>query len=105
MTASTPPAGRLVRGVLAQVAAYEREVISERIRAGVAKAKADGKRWGGRRQGQRTRLIDQRLDAIRALLLTGARKAEIVRELGISERSVYHRGTIAELIVRRLVCH
>jgi DNA invertase Pin-like site-specific DNA recombinase len=86
---SDTPAGRLVRGVLAQVAAYEREVISERIRAGVAKAKADGKRWGGRKKGQRTRLTDKRLDAVQALLAAGTKKAEIARQLGISERSVY----------------
>ena len=86
---SDTPAGRLVRGVLAQVAAYEREVISERIAAGIAKAKADGKRWGGRKKGQRTRLTNKRLDAVQALLTAGTKKAEIARQLGISERSVY----------------
>lgn len=86
---SDNPAGRLVRGVLAQVAAYEREVISDRIRAGIAKAKAEGKRWGGRKKGQRTRLTDKRLDAVQALLAAGTKKAEIARQLGISERSVY----------------
>ncbi len=86
---SETPAGRLVRGVLAQVAAYEREVISERIRAGVAKAKAEGKRWGGRKPGQRTRLTDEKLSAMQALLGSGAKKAAIARQLGISERSVY----------------
>ena len=35
---SDTAAGRLVRGVLAQVAAYEHEVISDRVRAGIAKA-------------------------------------------------------------------
>ena len=78
-----------MRGVLAQVAAYEREVISERIRAGVAKAKAEGKRWGGRKPGQRTRLTDEKLSAMQALLDSGAKKAAIARQLGISERSVY----------------
>ncbi len=86
---SETPAGRLVRGVLAQVAAYEREVISERIRAGVVKAKAEGKRWGGRKPGQRTRLTDEKLSAMQALLDSGAKKAAIARQLGISERSVY----------------
>ncbi len=86
---SETPAGRLVRGVLAQVAAYEREVISERIRAGVAKARAEGKRWGGRKPGQRTRLTDEKLSAMQALLDSGAKKAAIARQLGISERSVY----------------
>lgn len=86
---SETSAGRLVRGVLAQVAAYEREVISERIQAGISRAKAEGKRWGGRKQGHRTRLTDSRLAAIRALLIAKTSKAEIARHLGISERSVY----------------
>jgi len=86
---SGTPAGRLVRGVLAQVAAYEREVISDRIRAGIAKAKADGKRWGGRKKGQRTRLTEKKVLSISALLAAGTKKAEIARHLGIGERSVY----------------
>ena len=64
-------------------------MISDRIRSGIAKAKAEGKRWGGRREGQRTRLTDKRLAAIQALLAAGTKKAEIARQLGISERSVY----------------
>lgn len=79
----------LVHGVLAQVAAYEHEVISERFRAGVAMAKAAGKRWGGRKQGQRTRLTEKQVQSIKALLSAGTNKAEIARQLGISERSVY----------------
>jgi len=86
---SETPAGRLVRGVLAQVSSYEREVISERVRAGIARAKAEGKRWGGRKLGQRTRLTDKKLRSIAALLGTRTKKAEIARQLGISERSVY----------------
>src|SRR4051812_24267009 len=42
------PAGRLMAGVLASVAAYETEVRKERQLARIAKAKADGKKWGGR---------------------------------------------------------
>jgi DNA invertase Pin-like site-specific DNA recombinase len=91
---SDTPAGRLVRGVLAQVAAYEREVISDRIRAGIAKAKADGKRWGGRKKGQRTRLTDKTVHSINALLAAGTKKAEIARQLRLSERSVYRAGEL-----------
>jgi DNA invertase Pin-like site-specific DNA recombinase len=40
------PAGRLMAGVLAPVAAYETEVRKERQMAGIAKAKVDGKTWG-----------------------------------------------------------
>ena len=40
-------AGRLMANVLASVAAYEREVRTERQRAGIDAAKAKGKQWGG----------------------------------------------------------
>ena len=46
-------AGRLMANVLASVAAYENEVRSERIRAGQAVARANGKRWGGSQKGRR----------------------------------------------------
>ncbi len=88
LDASTP-AGRMFRHMLIGFAEYEREVISERIRAGIAKAKADGKRWGGRKLGQRTRLTEKKVHSIHVLLANGATKAEIARQLGISERSVY----------------
>ena len=57
--------------------------------AGVDRAKAAGKTWGGRTQGHRTRLPPERLMSIRALVRVGKKKAVIARELGISERSVY----------------
>ena len=41
------PAGRLMANVLASVAQYETEVRGERVRAGIERAKAVGKRWGG----------------------------------------------------------
>lgn len=43
---STSPAGRLTMQVLAAVAEFERELIRERVRAGVAKARSAGKRLG-----------------------------------------------------------
>jgi DNA invertase Pin-like site-specific DNA recombinase len=47
------PAGRLMAGALASV---ETEVRKERQLAGIAKAQAEGKRWGGRKAGTRVRL-------------------------------------------------
>ena len=86
---TTTPAGKLLRTMLAGFAEYEREVLSERIKAGISKAKAAGKHWGGRTAGHRTRLTPERLRSIGALLAAGKQKAQIARELGISERSVY----------------
>ena len=81
--------GRLFRTILAGFAEYEHEVISERIKAGVVKAKKKGKKWGGRKKGYRTRLTREKLKAVRVLLKSGTRKAAIARQLNISERSVY----------------
>ena len=45
------PAGRLHARILASVAEYETEVRAERVKAGQAVAKANGKRWGGSKPG------------------------------------------------------
>lgn len=89
--------GRLLRTILAGFAEYEREVISERVRAGIFAAKAQGKRWGGRKLGNRPTLTPARLKVIRTLLDAGTTKVEIARQLGISRSSVYESlGIIAE---------
>jgi DNA invertase Pin-like site-specific DNA recombinase len=43
---TSTPAGRLVAGVLGSIAEFERARIQERIRAGLARAKSQGKRLG-----------------------------------------------------------
>lgn len=43
--------GAFVATIIAGVAQYEREIISDRIKAGIAVAKAKGKRWGGIKPG------------------------------------------------------
>jgi DNA invertase Pin-like site-specific DNA recombinase len=45
---STTPQGRLLRNIFASVAEYERELIRERVRAGLRRAKAEGKHLGRR---------------------------------------------------------
>ncbi len=81
--------GRLLRTILAGFAEYEREVISDRIRAGIARAKAQGKKWGGRKRGDRYKLSAEKLDAMNELVAAGKKKAAIARQLGISRASVY----------------
>jgi len=88
--------GRLLRTILAGFAEYEREVISERIRAGIARAKAAGKKWGGKKEGARYRLTPEKLRALRQLLDAGTKKAAIARQLGISEATVYRAAEIPE---------
>jgi len=45
------PAGRLMANMLASVAQYETEVRAERVMAGQARARSQGKRWGGSVRG------------------------------------------------------
>lgn len=82
-------AGRLMRTILAAFAEYEREVISERIRAGIKRARAEGREWRGRKEGTRTKLTPKVLRSIHTLLQAGTKKAEIARQLGIDRSTVY----------------
>ncbi len=88
-------AGRLFRTILAGFAEYERELIGERVRAGQAKARARGKRWGGRKPGTKPKLKADVVDTIKTLVSEAERKgkrankAAIARQLGIDRKSVY----------------
>jgi DNA invertase Pin-like site-specific DNA recombinase len=83
------PAGRLMAGVLASVAAYETEVRKERQLAGIAKAKAEGKTWGGRRPGTRIKLTEEKETLIRQLHAEGKAVAAIARMVGLTRKTVY----------------
>ncbi|QFT58090.1 Putative DNA-invertase [Sulfitobacter sp. THAF37] len=69
--------------VLGSVAQFEREMMLERQREGIAKAKALGKYKG------RTPKARQKASEMQELLAQGASKREIAKQLGLSERSVY----------------
>ncbi|KKM43850.1 hypothetical protein LCGC14_1562330 [marine sediment metagenome] len=81
--------GRLMRTILAGFAEYEREVISERVRAGIARAKAEGKTWGGRKPGNRPRLTPVAVRSIQAMLEAKVSKVDIAKELHIDRSTVY----------------
>jgi DNA invertase Pin-like site-specific DNA recombinase len=83
------PAGRLMLVVLAGVSQYETEVRKERQLAGISRAKAEGKRWGGRRPGTRIRLSVEKEALIRQLHAEGKAVAAIARLVGLSRKSVY----------------
>ena len=83
------PAGQLMAGVLASVAAYETEVRKERQLAEIAKAKTEGKRWGGRKAGTRVRLTEEKEDVIRQLHGQGKSVAFIARTVGLTRKTVY----------------
>src|SRR5215813_8908602 len=69
----TTPAGRAMAGRLAVFAAFEREVLQERTRAGLAHARLNGKRLG------RPMTAGLRAAEIRKLHRAGISKSEIAR--------------------------
>jgi DNA invertase Pin-like site-specific DNA recombinase len=80
---TSTPTGKLMLNVLGSVAQFEREVMLERQREGIAKAKSDGKYKG--REPTAMRQADQ----IKALVAQGWTRPRIAEELDISLRSVY----------------
>jgi putative DNA-invertase from lambdoid prophage Rac len=75
-TDQSSPTGRLQLNILAAVAEFERELISERVRAGVAQAKREGREIGRPR-----RVIDSRRAS--ELRAEGRSWNEIARALGV----------------------
>jgi len=78
----TTPAGRAMAGLLAVFAAFEREILGERTRAGLAQARENGKRLG------RPATATLRATDIRKLHRAGVTKSEIARQLPIGRTSV-----------------
>ncbi len=83
------PAGRLHARILASVAEYETEVRAERVAAGQAVARRNGKRWGGSKKGWRWKVTDDQITAIQELKAAGKAVAAIARVTGLSRPTVY----------------
>lgn len=83
------PAGRLMANVLASVAQYETEVRAERVLAGQAKAKAEGKTWGGSEPGRLVSITKEQVAAILRMHHEGEAIARIARACGVSRPTVY----------------
>ncbi len=83
------PAGRLMCNVLASVAAFETEVRGERVLAGQAAARANGKKWGGSSQGKRRIATAEKADAVRDMKADGKSIAAISRIVGLSRPTIY----------------
>jgi putative DNA-invertase from lambdoid prophage Rac len=78
----TTPAGRAMAGLLAVFAEFEREVLRDRVRAGLAHARQNGKRLG------RPITAASHADQVRKLFRGGISKSEIARRLQIGRTSV-----------------
>ena len=83
------PAGRLHARILASVAEYETEVRAERVAAGQAVARRNGKTWGGSEKGWRWKVTDDQVTAIREMKAAGKKIAQIARVTGLSRPTIY----------------
>ncbi len=86
---STTPTGRLLRNIFASVAEYEREMIRERVMAGLRKAKASGKRIG------RPKAVLNRL-RIEQLRGEGLSWREIARKMDLPKSTAYRYRGLAQ---------
>ena len=85
-------AGRMMATVIAGIAEFERDLMGERIKSGLAAAKARGRRLG-RQAGQRPK-SDRLGPRVLALAAQGRSYRLIGRELGLS------KNTVADIIKR-----
>ena len=74
---TSTPNGRLVFGIFASIAEFERELIRDRVKSGIAAARSKGKRLGR----PRVNVDGARIASLRA---SGASWRTITRQLGLS---------------------
>jgi DNA invertase Pin-like site-specific DNA recombinase len=80
---TTTATGKLMLHVLGSVAEFERAMMLERQREGIAKAKGEGRYKG------RAPTAMRKADTIKELASSGMTRKAIAEKLGVSERSVY----------------
>ena len=80
---TTTATGKLMLNVMSSVAQFEREMMLERQKEGIAKAKAEGKYTG------RKPTAMAKSDAVLSLLQSGMTKKKVCDQVGISMASLY----------------
>jgi putative DNA-invertase from lambdoid prophage Rac len=78
----TTPSGRALAGMLAVFAEFERDVLRDRVKAGIAQARQEGKPHG------RPITAGRHRQKVKELFRQGVSKREIAKQIGISRTSV-----------------
>lgn len=78
----TTPSGRAMAGLLAVFAEFERDLLRERVRAGIAQARKEGRPPG------RPATVTRHEAKVKQLFKKGVSKSEIARRLNIGRTSV-----------------
>ncbi|HQH27303.1 MAG TPA: recombinase family protein [Oligoflexia bacterium] len=78
----TTPSGEALAGMLAVFAQFERDILRERVKAGIAQARKEGRPRG------RPRTVTRHAQEVRKLFRSGVSKREIAKRLKISRTSV-----------------
>lgn len=83
----TSPAGKMTMAVIAAVAEFERDLLVERTQAGLARARAQGKKLG-----RPTSLNPEQLSAIRKRRAQGESLGVLASEFGVSRSAIQRAG-------------
>ena len=78
----TTPSGKAMAGMLAVFAQFERDMLSERVKAGIAHSRAKGKAHG------RPKSAALKSGKVNELFKQGVNKSQIAKKLGMSRTSV-----------------
>ncbi|MEJ1931428.1 recombinase family protein [Nostoc sp. NIES-2111] len=89
---TSTPTGKLMLNLLGSIAEFERDLMLDRQREGIAKAKTEGK-YKGRKPTARAKATE-----IQSLAAQGLSKARIASRLNISERSVFRVLSIGKQV-------
>jgi DNA invertase Pin-like site-specific DNA recombinase len=82
---TTTPAGKMVYGIFAALAEFERELLSERTKAGLAAARARG-----RKGGRKPKMTPAKLRLAQAAMKDPQTKvSELCKQLGVGRQTLY----------------
>lgn len=80
---TSTPAGRALYGMLSVFSEFERAILIDRVKAGIGRARAQGKHCG------RPRLDPAKAESIRRLLASGQSMAKVARAVGVGVGTVH----------------